>query len=90
MNRTVLQLEYKLAEAVYTTAVARLDASKADIFASYPVVQILTNPSEAWTPSSPRNAIALAAGIGGCLFITMAILVLWQRRFLITLLLKKS
>lgn len=85
-----LQLEYKMAEAVYTTAVARLDASKADIFASYPVVQILTNPSDAWTPSSPRNSIAIAAGVGGCFFITMAILVLWQRRFLITLLLKRS
>ena len=40
-----LQREYDLAEAVFTSAAARLEASKSDVFASYPVVQLLTAPN---------------------------------------------
>lgn len=85
-----LQREYDLAEAVFTSAAARLEANKADVFASYPVVQLLTTPSFATVPASPRPVIAIAAAIAGILFITLGVIVLWQRNFLINLILKKS
>lgn len=85
-----LQKEFDLAEAVYTSAAARLEASKADVFASYPVIQMLTTPSLPLLKSNPNPMIALAAGLAGFFFITFGLIVLWQRKALIQLLLKKD
>ena len=85
-----LQREFDLAEAVFTSAAARLEANKADVFASYPVVQMLTSPSLPLLKSSPNPLIAIAAAIAGSLFLTFGLLVLWQRDNIAKLLLKKS
>jgi len=85
-----LQREYDLAEAVFTSAAARLEANKADVFASYPVVQLLTTPSYAVLAATPRPMIGIAAGVAGVLFITLGVIVLWQRNSLINLMLKRS
>jgi len=85
-----LQREFNMAVAIFTSAAARLEASKADIFASYPVLQMLTSPSYPMKQSSPRNIIAFTAAISGFLFITFGLFILWQRNNLIQILLKKS
>ena len=85
-----LQKEFDLAEAVYTSAAARLEANKADVFASYPVIQMLTTPSLPLIKSNPNPLIAVAAAVAGCLFITFGLIVLWQRKALIQFLLKKN
>ncbi|MCD9460686.1 GumC family protein [Marinibactrum halimedae] len=83
-----LQREFDLAEAVFTSAAARLEASKADVFASYPVVQILTDPSYPTSIASPKKALAIAAGIFGAFFITFALVVVCQRNVIIQAVLK--
>lgn len=85
-----LEREFDLAEAVYTSAAARLEASKADIFASYPVVQLLTTPSFPLKAVSPTPAIGMLAGIVGMTFITLALVVVWQRNSILSVLLKKN
>ncbi len=85
-----LQREFNMAVAIFTSTAARLEASKADIFASYPVLQMLTPPSYPIKQSSPKNIIALIAAISGFLFITFGLFILWQRNNLIQILLKKS
>lgn len=85
-----LQKEFDLAEAVYTSAAARLEANKADVFASYPVIQMLTTPSLPRLKSSPNPMIAIAAAVAGMFFITFGLIVLWQRKALIQFLLKKD
>lgn len=85
-----LEREFKMAEAIFTSAAARIDASRADIFASYPVIQLLASPSYPMLHSSPNKIIAVIAGISGFLFITFGLLLIWQRNHLIELLLKKS
>ncbi len=85
-----LEHDFHMAEAVYTSAAARLEAGKADIFASYPVIQQLTTPSFAQDMSSPNNVIAMAAGLIGILFISLFLVALWQRHSLIKLLLNRS
>jgi len=85
-----LKRKFELAEAVYTSAAARLEASKADVFASYPVVQLLTPPSEPILPAGPKKPVAIAAGIIGAFFITMNLLLLCRRNYFINLLLKRS
>lgn len=85
-----LQREFNMAEAIFTSAAARLEASKSDIFASYPVLQMLTTPSYPIKQSSPKNTIAVIGGISGFLFITFGLLILSQRNKLISVILKKS
>lgn len=85
-----LQREFNMAEAIFTSAAARLEASKSDIFASYPVLQMLTTPSYPIKQSSPKNMIAIIGAISGFLFITLGLFILSQRNRLIRVLLKKS
>lgn len=85
-----LQREFDMAEAIFTSAAGRLEANKADVFASYPVIQMLATPSFAVKQSSPNPVIAIAAGFAGMFFITFALVVLWQRKSIINLILKKG
>ncbi|WNC70671.1 hypothetical protein RGQ13_11075 [Thalassotalea psychrophila] len=85
-----LEHDFHMAEAIYTSAAARIEASKADIFASYPVIQQLTVASFPQEISSPKMTIALAAGFIGFIFITLFLVAIWQRRNLTNLLLNKS
>jgi len=84
-----LEREAQLAEAVYTSAAAKLDASKSDVFASYPVVQMLSPPTNPRKAKSPSPLIAMAVFIGGFIFITLGFLVIWQREFILKKLLNK-
>ena len=84
-----LEREHQLAEAVYTQAAARLEAGKSDVFASYPVVQMLSVPSLPGDPHSPRTLLAIIAGVMGSLFVTIALVVICQRERLVQLLLKR-
>lgn len=85
-----LNKEFDLAEAVFTSAAARLEANKADVFASYPVVQMLSEPSTSPNQTSPKVLIAVVACIFGFVFITCGLVILWQRKNIINLILKKS
>lgn len=85
-----LEKEFDLAEAVYTSAAARLEANKADVFASYPVVQMLTSPSLPLEAAGPKAVLVIAGAVVGLFFITVGLIVIWQRDSLINLLLKKN
>ncbi|MFB1035862.1 MAG: hypothetical protein QMC38_11005 [Sinobacterium sp.] len=85
-----LQREFDLAEAIFTSAAARLEAGKADVFASYPVLQLLTKPSLPTVIHSPIPLIGYIAGLVGFLFITSGVTVLCNRRRIIKVLLKRS
>ncbi|NQZ88008.1 MAG: hypothetical protein HRU38_01515 [Saccharospirillaceae bacterium] len=85
-----LQREFNMAEAIFISAAARLEASKADIFASYPVLQMLTTPSYPTKQTSPKKVIAFIGAIAGFILITIGLIILSQRNKLIRVLLKKS
>lgn len=85
-----LQREHDLAEAVYTSAAAELEAGKADVFASYPVVQMMTAPNDPIQKTSPSLKVAIAGAGLGYVFITLVLLIIWQREFLINRLLNKA
>ena len=57
-----LERDFAVAEAVFASAIARAQSSKSDFFASYPLVQVLENPSLPENPSSPNKTMAIAAG----------------------------
>ncbi len=75
-----LQRDFQVAEAVFASAIARAQSSKVDVFASYPLVQVLETPSLPEAPSSPRQKVALAAGIAATFMILMALSLGWVRR----------
>ena len=64
-----LQRDFAVAEAVFASAMARTQSSKADLFASYPLVQVLEDPSMPEDPASPRRKLAVAAGGAATMFL---------------------
>ena len=80
----------RVAEAVLSSALARLDTNKADPFASYPLVQTFESPSLPQSPSSPSTVLALAGGVAASLFVLVGFLMLWLRQPLLQLALPKS
>ena len=67
-----LKKDYLVAEAVMTSAMARLDTNRSDLYSSYPLVQVLAEPDLPENRSQPRLSYAMAAGIFGTLLVLMA------------------
>ena len=84
-----LERDFSVAEAVFASAIARAQSSKSDVYASYPLVQVLENPSLADRPSSPNRKLAIAAGIAATLMMLMTLAMGWVRLALISRLLTK-
>ncbi|MFO1034106.1 MAG: hypothetical protein U1E15_08575 [Hyphomicrobiales bacterium] len=83
-----LNRDYKVAEAVFASALARVNTSKTDIFASYPMVQVTEAPVKPVLPSSPNKKLVLAAALASSLMLFLAAFLGWIRRPLIDKLLK--
>jgi uncharacterized protein involved in exopolysaccharide biosynthesis len=66
-----------VAEAVLKSALARLDTNKADIFQSYPIVQVLSPPELPESRNQPRLMYAMLGGTVGTLFVLIAIGLAW-------------
>lgn len=66
-----------LAEAVYSSAVARVDTSKSDIYGAYPVVQVLAPPNLPEGHEQPRRLYAFAGGMAATLFSIIAWGLVW-------------
>jgi len=85
-----LEREHGLAQAVFTSAAARLESGKSDVFASYPILQLLTAPDEPMLQKSPNSKVAFLALIAGYLFISAALLIVWQRAYFLKKLLAEK
>jgi len=85
-----LSRDHKVAEAVFGSALARTDSSKAEVYASYPLVQVLADASLPDRSTSPRSKIALAAGIAATLMLLISLTLAWLRQPLVNKLLKTS
>ncbi|MFC3613032.1 GumC family protein [Lutimaribacter marinistellae] len=78
------QRDFAVAEAVFASAIARTESTKTDIYASYPLIQVLENPSLPDHPSSPRRKLALAAGVAATFMLLMGLVLAWIRKPLIS------
>ncbi len=78
-----LQRDFTVAEAVFASAIAKTQSTKSDVYASYPLVQVLENPSLPEKPSSPNRKLALAAGVAATLMMLFGLLLGWMRGALI-------
>jgi uncharacterized protein involved in exopolysaccharide biosynthesis len=84
-----LERDFSVAEAVFASAIARSQSSKSDVYASYPLVQVLENPSLADRPSSPNRKLAIAAGGAATMMLLLSLMMGWIRLALISRLLTK-
>ena len=78
-----LNRDYKVAEAVFASALARINTSKTDIFASYPMVQVTEAAIMPLTPSSPNKKVAFGAAAASTVLLLIGLLLGWVRRPLI-------
>ena len=85
-----LKRRFAVSEAIFASAMARTQTSKVDLYASYPLVQVLEDPSLPVAPSSPKRKIALAAGGAGTLFMLIGLILGWVRRPLIESILERE
>lgn len=85
-----LKRDVQVAEAVFSSALARLGTSKADFFASYPMVQTLEPPSLPARPSSPSRPLGLAGAAAADFFLALALVMTWLRTNLLQKLLKSA
>ncbi len=74
-----LQRDFTVAEAVFASAIARTQSTKSDVYASYPLVQVLENPSLPDRPSSPNRKLAIAAGAAATLMLLIGLALGWIR-----------
>ncbi len=72
--------DHRVAEAVFSSALARIDTNKQDPFASYPLVQTLEQPSLPDSPSSPSVVLALLGATGATIIILIGLALLWFRQ----------
>ncbi len=78
-----LTRDHRIAEAVFSSALARLDTNKQDPFASYPLVQTLETPSIPRKPSSPSALAAVVTALAASLFLVIGFGLIWLRQSII-------
>ena len=79
-----LQRDFSVAEAVFASAIARAQSTKSDVYASYPLVQVLENPSLPDRPSSPNRKLAFAAGAAATIMLLIGLVLGWVRSAVIS------
>jgi len=85
-----LKRDVQVAEAVFSSALARTDTSKSDYFASYPMVQTLEAPEVPHAPSAPLPILAVAGGMAATFMIIAALVLTWIRTALLQRILKSA
>lgn len=75
-----LMRDLRVAEAVFSSALARLDTNKSDPFASYPLVQTLEGPSMPISRSAPSPILAVAGASLATILTIIGFLLAWLRQ----------
>lgn len=85
-----LERDFSVAEAVFSSAIARSQSSKSDVYASYPLVQVLENPSRPDRPSSPNRMLVYLTGVAATMMMLLGLFLGWIRSALLSRLMTKS
>lgn len=75
-----LHREHQLATAVFTSALAKLDVGKADIYSAYPLVQLLAPPSMPEKADKLAKLLAIVGGIAASIMALTGLGMLWIRK----------
>ena len=77
-----LELDFQLAEAVFTATLAKLDLGHGEIYSIYPPIQLVAEPSlpDEDDPTYPDTEIGLLGGAAGSFLVTTGLILLWWER----------
>ena len=75
-----LQRDQRVTEAVFSSAMARLQTNRQDPFASYPLVQVLSPPTLPKKPSSPSLIIGLVGAVAASILALIGFGLAWLRQ----------
>ncbi|WP_308443598.1 exopolysaccharide biosynthesis protein [Shewanella sp. MBTL60-007] len=75
-----LQREHQVATAVFTSALAKMDLGKADIYAAYPLLQLMAAPTLAEQPDNLRSLLAIVGGVAASISLIAGMGMLWIRK----------
>jgi uncharacterized protein involved in exopolysaccharide biosynthesis len=74
-----LERDVKIADALYSSNLTKLDLSKLINSPSYPPIAVITQPSLDTKPTAPKKKLVLLGTALASLFITTGIITLWLR-----------
>ncbi|MBE9182377.1 hypothetical protein IQ268_27910 [Oculatella sp. LEGE 06141] len=74
-----LNRDVTISEALFSSALTRLDLGASDSFGSYPQTQLLTEPSLPSEPAGPKPIFVIFGATIGSLLITTGLITLWLR-----------
>ncbi|MDJ0596050.1 MAG: hypothetical protein QNJ72_39730 [Pleurocapsa sp. MO_226.B13] len=80
-----LDRDLQIAQAVFASTLTKIDLSKGDPFASFPMIQIIEEPTLPEEPSAPKPKLVLAGAVVGSLFVTAGLTLLWWREPLLNI-----
>ena len=75
-----LQRNAQVTEAVFSSTLARLDIGRSNAFGSYPLIQLLADPTLPETPSSPKKEYVWLGAVLGSLVFNAGLVSLWLRQ----------
>ena len=78
-----LDRDVQIAEAVFVASLTKIDLSKGDPFASFPLMQVIEQATLPIEPSAPKPKLVLAGTIVGCLLVSTGLTILWWREPLV-------
>ncbi len=74
-----LKRDTQIAEAVFSSTLTRLDIGKSNTFGSYPLIQLVIQPTLPENASSPKDKLVLLGAASGSLFVSLGLVLLWLR-----------
>ena len=83
-----LERDHRIAETVFSSALARVDTNRQDPYASYPLVQVLSAPNLPTEPSSPKIMYAIGGGILATVMFLISFVLAWIRQPILRKILK--
>lgn len=75
-----LQRKQQVAMAVFTTALAKLDLGRTDVYASYPMLQTLLPPTLPEEPDAMASTLAILGALAGSFLCLSGLILLWIRK----------
>ncbi len=74
-----LDRDLQIAQAVFATTLTKIDLSKGDPFASFPMMQIIEEPTLSEKPSAPKPVLVMAGAAVGSILVSTGLTLLWWR-----------
>ncbi|MEH2175581.1 GumC family protein [Nostoc sp.] len=74
-----LKRDMQVAEAVFSSTLTRLDIGKSNTFGSYPLIQIVAQPSLSESPTQPKKSYVYLGATVGSILSSIGFALLWLR-----------